>query len=295
MLVLLRMMIKTYFCAKLRNMEMDTTQIGGWVEKLIDLGLNYGPKLILGLVILFVGLKIINKVQLVVAKAMQVAGISDNLVPFLSSVVAVGLKVVLFLAVAGIMGFDTASFVAILAAASFAVGLALQGSLSNFAAGIILLIFRPYKTGQWIEVCDKFGRVEEIQIFNTIMITPGNKTLIIPNGQVVDNIVTNFSERGYVRLELAVSMPYGEDFPKVQAIILDVLRNTTGVLSEPEPSVGIETFDSHNIVLTVRPYVAPDDYWPVTFDVNQRIKNAFHQQHIQVAYSEGIELGSIGA
>ena len=275
-------------------MEFDTSQIGGWMNTLVDLSLTYGPPLLLGLVILIVGLKVITKIHTLVAKAMQVAGISESLVPFLSSVVSVGLKIILFLAIASIIGINIASFVAILAAASFAVGLALQGSLSNFAAGIIILIFRPYKAGQWIEVCEKFGRVEEIQVFNTLIVTPGNKTLIIPNGQIVDNIVTNFSERGYVRIELSVSMPYGEDFPRVESIIMEVLRTTPGVLEEPAPSVGIETFDSHNIVLTVRPFVDPDDYWPVTFSVNRNIKAAFNRNNVQVSYSEGIELGPIG-
>ncbi|WP_020538718.1 mechanosensitive ion channel family protein [Lewinella cohaerens] len=275
-------------------MEFDTSQIEGWANTLIDLAFIYGPPLLLGLIILVVGLKVIAKIHKLVSKAMQVAGISESLVPFLSSVVSVGLKIVLFLAIASIIGINIASFVAILAAASFAVGLALQGSLSNFAAGIIILIFRPYKVDQWIEVCDKFGRVEEIQIFNTLIVTPGNKTLIIPNGQIVDNIVTNFSEKGHVRIELAVSMPYGEDFPRVEKIIMDVLQNTPGVLDEPAPTVGIETFDSHNIILTVRPYVNPDDYWPVTFDVNRNIKAAFNSHNVQVSYSEGIELGPIG-
>lgn len=273
---------------------MDTAQLEGWVNALIELAKTYGPPLLLGTVVLIIGLKLIRRIHTIVAKAMQVTGISESLVPFLSSVVSVGLKIVLFLAVAGIVGIDTASFVAILAAASFAVGLALQGSLSNFAAGIIILIFRPYKVDQWIEVCDKFGRVEEIQIFNTLIVTPGNKTLIIPNGQIVDNIVTNYSEKGHVRIELSVTMPYGEDFPRVEAIILEVLRNTPGVLEEPAPAVGIETFDSHNIILTVRPYVDPNDYWPVTFAVNQSIKAAFNRNDVQVAYSEGVELGPIG-
>ncbi|MEL6972722.1 MAG: mechanosensitive ion channel family protein [Bacteroidota bacterium] len=274
--------------------DMDTDQLQGWMQTLVELVTNYGPPLLLAIILLVVGLKIIGRVERVAAKGLAAAGISDSLVPFLSSLIGVGLKVLLFLAVAGIVGIDTASFVAVLAAAGFAVGLALQGSLSNFAAGIIILIFRPYKVGQWIEVSDRFGRVEEIQIFNTILITPGNKTLIIPNGQVVDNIVTNFSERGYVRLELAVTMPYGEDFPRVKEIIFDVLRDTPNVLSEPEPEVGIETFDTHSIILTVRPYVEPDHYWPVTFDVHQRIKTAFSSNKIQVSYSEGIELGAIG-
>ena len=121
-----------------------------------------------------------------------------------------------------------------------------------------------------------------------------DRTLIIPNGQVVDNIVTNFSEKGCVRLELQVTMPYKEDFPKVQSIIMSVMQSMPGVLQTPEPSVGIDTFDSHSIVLAVRPYVNPEDYWPVTYELNQRIKTAFHQNGIQVAYSEGIELGAIG-
>lgn len=275
-------------------MQLDTAQVGKWMDIVVAMALKHGPPLIIGIVLLVIGMKVIAKVQVVTAKAMRVAGINESLVPFLSAVVGVGLKIVLFLAVAGIVGIDTASFVAILAAASFAVGLALQGSLSNFAAGIIILIFRPFKVGQWIEVSDKFGRVDEIQVFNTLIVTPSNKTLIIPNSQVVDNIVTNFSERGYVRLDINVSMPYGEEFPKVQTIIMDVLRTTPGVMPQPEPTVGIETFDSHSIVLAVRPYVLPDDYWPVTFEVNKRIKAAFHQNNIQVAYSEGVELGPIG-
>ena len=275
-------------------MKFDTEQIEGWLNTLMEMVLKHGPPLLIGILVLVIGLKVIARLRRLVTRSMELAGISANLLPFLSSVVAVGMKIVLFLAVAGIVGIDVAAFVAVLAAAGFAVGLALQGSLGNFAAGIIILIFRPYKVDQWIEVADKFGRVAEIQIFNTIMITPGNKTLIIPNGQIIDNIVTNYSEKGYVRLELAVTMPYGEDFPRVERIILDVLRATPGVLAEPAPNVGIETFDSHGIVLTVRPYVEPDSYWPVTFAVNRGIKAAFHRHDVRVAYSEGIELGEIG-
>lgn len=275
-------------------MNVDTAQLANWVDKIADLGLQYGPPLLLGILLLVVGLKVIARIQKIVTKALKAAKLNESLVPFFSSVVSIGLKILLFLAIAGIIGIDTASFVAVLAAASFAVGLALQGSLANFAAGIVILVFRPYKKDDWIEVNDKFGKVEEIQIFNTIMVTPGRKTLIIPNGQIVDNIVTNFSEKGKVRLELNITMPYGESFPKVKDIILDVLNTTEGVLKEPAADVGIETFDSHNVVLTVRPYVLPDDYWKVTFDVNERMKTAFSSNNIKVAYSEGVELGPIG-
>ena len=275
-------------------MNIDTAELTGWMGKLTEMVMEYAPKLALAILLLVVGIKIINRLAGLVAKAMERAGMAKTIVPFISSSVGIALKVLLFFSIAGIVGIDTASFVAVLAAAGFAIGLALQGSLSNFAAGIIILLFRPYKIGDWIEVGEKFGKVEEIQIFNTIMVTPGQKTLIIPNGQVVDNIVTNFSEKGQVRLELAVTMPYDESFPRVQDIILEVLRHTPGVLTDPEPEVGIESFDSHSIILTVRPYVKPDDYWPVTFEVNARIKAAFYEHHVKVAYSEGVEMGNIG-
>ena len=181
-----------------------------------------------------------------------------------------------------------------MAAAGFAVGLALQGFLGNFASGITIVFFKPYKVDDWVEISDKFGKVKSIQIFNTIIVTPGNKTLIIPNGQVTDNIITNFSELGYIKLELEVVMPYEESFPKVKKIIREVLDTTPKILKEPEPEIGIVTYDSHSIVLGVRPYIVADDYWDVTYAVYERIKNAFSKNNIQVAYSEGVELGNIG-
>jgi small conductance mechanosensitive channel len=162
-----------------------------------------------------IGFKIVNKLASIVGKALTKAGISENIQPFLTSILGISLKVLIIFSVAGIIGIETASFVAVLAAAGFAVGLALQGSLSNFAAGIIILIFKPYKVNDWIEVQDKFGKVEEIQIFNTTIVTPGRKTLIIPNGQVVESIVTNYSKKGHIRMELQVTMPYEESYPKV--------------------------------------------------------------------------------
>ena len=276
-------------------MEEQLQEVSGWMNKLTEMVMEYLPKLALAIVVLIVGIKVINKLASIARIAMEKAGLSNNITPFLSSILGISLKVLLCFSIAGMVGIETASFVAVLAAAGFAVGFALQGSLSNFAAGIIILIFRPYKAGDWIEVNEKFGKVEEIQIFNTIIVTPGSKTLIIPNGQVVDSIVTNFSEKGFIRVELNVTMPYAESFPKVKEIIMGVLKDIPHVLEDPEPEIGIETFDSHSIVLAVRPYTHPDNYWEVTFSAHERIKAAFHQHGIQVAYSEGVEMGSIGS
>ncbi len=265
-----------------------------YIEKITAMVIEYAPKLALALVVLIIGLKIINRLSDLMGKAMAKAGISQNILPFLKSMVGISLKVLLVFSVAGIVGIETTSFVAVLAAAGFAVGLALQGSLGNFAAGIIILLFRPYKVDDWIELQDKFGKVEEIQIFNTLIVTPGQKTLIIPNGQVVESIVTNYSRKGFIRIELNVTMPYEESFPKVKQIILDELATIPKILNDPKPEIGIETYDSHNLSITVRPYVIPDDYWEVTFLVHEKIKAAFHRHQIRVAYSEGVEMGTIG-
>ncbi|MEM8610351.1 MAG: mechanosensitive ion channel [Myxococcota bacterium] len=245
-------------------------------------------------ILLVVGFWVIKRVRRIAEVALDRAGFERAIVSFLLSFLDIALKVFLLLMVAGIVGIDTAALVGVLAAAGFAVGLALQGSLSNFAAGILILVFKPYKVADWISVEDQFGRVEAIQIFSTIIATPGLKTLVIPNAKVIDGILTNFSKKGRVRLELNVTMPYSESFPKVEALIQQVLATTPGVLTDPTPEVGIEAFDSHSVVLAVRPYVEPDDYWPVTFEVHRRIKHVFSEAGVEVAYSEGVELGKIG-
>lgn len=269
----------------------DFSQWSDWIKEGL---ISYIPDFLLAIIVLLIGLWVIKRLTSFLKKVLLRAGIPTDIVPSLASFIDIVAKIALVFVVAGMVGIETTSFVAIFAAAGFAVGMALQGSLGNFAAGVLILLFKPYRISDWIEVEDRFGQVEEIQIFNTIIVTPGNKTIIIPNGQVIENIVTNFSTKGHIRLELSVTMPYAESFPKVKKVILDTLQNIPYVLQDPEPQVGIETYDSHSIVITIRPFVNPDDYWDVTFSIHEQIKNAFHQHGIKVAYSEGIELGEIG-
>ena len=269
-------------------------QVNTYMQKIIEMIIEFAPTFLLAIAVVVIGFWIAKKMVTLLEKALVKANLSQDIVPFICSMANVLLKVIILLSAAGIVGIETASLVAVLAAAGFAVGMALQGSLGNFAAGIIVLIFKPYKVGDWIEVAEKFGQVEEIQIFSTIIGTPGRKTLIIPNGQVIEDVVTNFSKKGFIRIELNVSMPYAESFPKVRTIILDAIKDVPNVMKEPTPEVGIETYDSHNIILTVRPYTQPDHYWQVTFDAYEAIKAAFNENNVQVAYSEGIELGKIG-
>ncbi len=256
--------------------------------------INYGPKILGAIIILIIGLRILKFINKIVSKNIAKTGLAPEISGFIATLVDILLKAFLFLSVAGIVGVDTASLIAVLAAASFAVGLALQGSLSNFAAGILILIFKPYKVGDYVEMQEKFGQVMQIQIFNTILETPGNKTLIVPNAMVIEGIISNISQKGNIRLELEVTMPYSEDWTKVKAIIQEVLEKHDRVMKEPEIELGILSYDSHNIIIAVRPYVLPEDYWDAKFEIYAEIKRAFHENNVQVAYSEGVEIGNIG-
>lgn len=274
---------------------MDTETLQKYLETAGNMVIEYAPKAFMALLILVIGIRIINKLVDLTVNAMMKRGIGEDLTPFLGSVVGIGLKILLVFTVAGVLGIDVGSFVAILAAASFAVGLALQGSLSNFASGILVILFRPYKVGDWIQIQGEFfGKVEEIQIFNTILVTPGRKTLIVPNGEITSGVVTNYSRLGHIRLELTLLMAYEESFPHLRAVIQEALSHLSIIKHDPAPEVGIESYDTHNIVVAIRPYVDPDDYWEATFKVNECIKAAMSAKGIKMAYSEGVELGAIG-
>ena len=274
---------------------MDWWEKGNeYLQVAIDKAIFYLPRIILAGIILWIGFKVVRKLVQMVGTALKRTGFSETLRPFLSSTVSVILKGAVLFAIASILGADLTGLVAILAAAGFAIGMALQGSLGNFASGILILTLKPYKVGDWIQVEDKFGRVVEIGIFSTDVLTPGNKILIIPNSMITDSVVTNFSEKGMIRLELAVTMPYEESFPRVKKIIEDTLNGVPNILENPKPEIGIENFDSHSVQLIVRPYVRPDDFWEVTFSANRAIKKSFSENSVKVAYSEGVEIGQIG-
>ncbi len=273
---------------------MNEEKLNLYYDKVIDFAVTFAPKLAGAILILLIGLWLVKKLNKLLTLSLERASLSKDVTPFLVSFAGIAMKIIVLLAAAGVVGIETTSIFGILAAAGFAVGFALQGSLSNFAAGILIMVFKPYKVDDMVEVNGKFGKVVEIHIFNTILTTPGLKTLIIPNGKVIDDTITNFSAKGAIRVELNVSMPYLESFPKVKQVILDALGAVPLVLKSPAPEIGIERFDSHNILLAVRPYVKPDDYWQGIFEVHKAVKSAFHDHNIHVAYSEGIEMGAIG-
>lgn len=267
---------------------------GQYTTLAMDWAIKEMPGFLMAIGVLFIGLWVIKKLVVVLAHTLQRSGFTSEIISFLVTLATIGLKVLLIISVAGMVGVNTAAFVGVLAAASLAVGFALQGSLGNFAAGIIIVTFKPYKLHDWIEVKEKFGKVQDIQIFSTVVVTPGNKTLVIPNGEVINGIITNFSKRGSIRLELKILLPYSEDFPATKALIMNELMSMDSILKEPVPEIGIEEFGETNLIIAVRPYVLPDDYWKVYYEVMSNIKSLYHKHNIGVAFQDGIELGKVG-
>ncbi len=274
-------------------MKTENITLEKIINTITEKGFEYMPKMLISILVLWLGFKLIGKLLRFVDKSFSNV-FDDTIRPFIISLIGFVLKGILILVLAGFIGFDLAGLLGLFAAIAFAVGMALQGSLGNFASGILILTFKPYRVGEWIDLDGKFGVVENIGIFSTIIESPGRKTLIIPNSKVTEGIVTNYSKKGMVRLEIGVKMPYSEDFPKVQEIINEALGNVENILEEPKTEIGIENFDSHSISLTIRPYVKPENFWKVTFDTYKAVKKAFSENNIQVAYSEGVEMGSIG-
>ena len=262
---------------------------------LMDWAVTFLPKLFLALIILWIGFKIVNKLSSIIGIGLEKADLGIEITEFLKSIISMVLKIIVIGISASIIGIKMTALIGLLGAAVFAIGMAMQGFMGNFASGLTILFLKPYKVGDLVSIDENFGKVTSIQIFNTTLQTPGDKTLIIPNGQVTDNVITNFSSIGNIRLELNVSMPYEESFPKVKEVIYKALKESHYVKWDREPLIGIETYDSHNIVLAIRPYVDPNDYWDARFNIYGLVKQAFNQNDIKAAYSEGVELGPIGA
>lgn len=250
--------------------------------------LAWSPKIIGGILVLVIGFWIVNIITNVVAKSMKKSKLDADLIPFLRSMVSVLLKILVVLTAAGVVGIEITAFAALLAGAGLAIGAAMSGTLSHFASGVMILIFKPYKIGDLVNLQDNLGTVKEIQIFNTIIETLDNKMVIIPNGIATSGVMTNLSATGKLRVDLKVTMPYEEDFDKVKAIIREALNKVTDRLPD-EPTIEINHFGDHGAVLDVRPYATDAKYWDVYYGAYREIKLALGNAGIRVPYPVELE------
>lgn len=269
-------------------MTFSTDQIQSYVDQFTSLAIGYLPKIALALVVLFVGLKLAKTLTKTFSKVLVNRKIDESLIPFLSSIVSVLLKAMVVLTVMSMVGIEVTSFVAVLGAASLAIGLALQGSLSNFAGGVMILLFRPFKVGDVLEAQGVIGSVHSIQVFNTILKTVDNKTIILPNGPLATSSMINYSTEETRVVEWVFGIGYNDDIDQAKSVIEKVVFEDDRVLDEKEEGyfINVAELADSSVNIKVRARVKSDDYWGVFFDKNEAIKKAFDAANISIPFPQ---------
>lgn len=248
---------------------------------------NYGFNLVAAILTLIIGLWVVKRLSNFVRKQLEKSKIDDSLVPFLSSLHNVLLKTILVITVLSTLGIEMTSLVAILGAAGLAVGMALSGTLQNFAGGVMILIFKPFKVGDYINAQGHSGSVKEIQIFNTILTTPDNKTIIIPNGGLSTSSMTNFSAQDKRRVDWTFGVGYGDDIKLTKEILLKLANDDSRILNDPaEPFVALSELADSSVNFVLRCWVNPKDYWPVYFEMNENVYNSFKEAGLNIPYPQ---------
>ncbi len=248
--------------------------------------MEYMPKIIMALLVLFIGLWVIKKVMLLLNKLMTKRAIEASLQSFLTSLISISLKVLLIITVLSQVGVETTSIIAALGAASLAVGLALQGSLSNFAGGALILFFKPFKVGDLIKTQGEIGEVKEIQILVTKLSVAGNKTAIIPNGPLANGNIINYSQDGKLRVDITIGISYNADIKKARKVLMDVMYAHPDLLNEPKPTVNVSDLGDSAVILLLRPWTVPDKYWRVYYDVLEHAKEALDKEGIAIPFPQ---------
>jgi small conductance mechanosensitive channel len=262
---------------------MNTDQI---LEKLTGILVEYGPKLLGAVVVLVLGSWVINLIMRGIRKMMDRSSMDDSLKPFLRSLTRNLLRALLFISVLGMVGIEMTSFIAILGAAGLAIGLALSGTLQNFAGGVMILLFKPFKVGDYIDAQGYSGSVKEIQIFNTILKTPDNKTIIIPNGGLATGSMTNFSTEETRRVDWTFGIAYGDDADKAKQVIRKLVDQDQRIMKDPEVFIALSELGDSSVNFVVRAWAKTSDYWGVFFDMNEKVYKTFEKEGLNIPFPQ---------
>ncbi len=255
------------------------TSIGRYLDK-------KWPAVLGAVIILIVGRWLAKFVSKLISEALIKAKVDPTLANFIKHLCRIAILVFVVIAAMGVIGIDTASFAVVVGAAGLAIGLALQGSLSNFAAGVLLVIFKPFKVGDFVELAGKMGTVKEIQIFNTILNSPDNVRVIIPNGQVTGTNIMNFTVNGTRRIDLVIGVSYEDDLKKTHDVIEKIVTSDDRILKEPAYTIAVSELADSSVNFVVRPWVNAADYWAVRFDLIEKIKIALDKNGITIPFPQ---------
>jgi small conductance mechanosensitive channel len=258
---------------------------GLW-EKLVEWSALYGTKVIGAIAILIIGRIVVGIVARMIKRLMRKAGVDETLTKFTVSLTRIALMVFVILAALSTLGVQTTSFIAVIGAAGLAVGFALQGSLSNFASGVMLVIFRPFRVGDFVEAGGIAGTAEAVQIFHTVLKTPDNKKVIIPNNSITGSNIINYSAKDERRIDLVFGIGYGDDLKKAKGILERILAEDARVQKDPAPVVAVSELGDSSVNFVVRPWVKTGDYWNVYWDITERVKLTFDAEGISIPFPQ---------
>ena len=257
-----------------------STKLEGALVSLIEHASQLGLTILKALIVFLVGRLVINLLNKLVRRILSKRDIDPSVKTFVASLVNVSLTILLIISVVGALGVQTASFAALLASAGVAIGMALSGNLSNFAGGLIILLFKPYKVGDYIEALNEGGTVREIQMFHTVLQTPDNKIIYIPNGSLSSGVVVNYSREETRRVDWVYGVEYDTDFERVKQVVESVLARDARILADPAPSIALKELADSSVNVVVRVWVKSADYWGVYFDINKEIYATFNKEGI---------------
>lgn len=263
------------------NVSLDV-----FLAKMIDLGISVGSKILLAIVVFLVGRWIVRRLNKLLAKILEKRHVEASLSTFVKSLVNITLTLLLIIVVIGVLGIETSSFIALFASAGVAIGMALSGTLQNFAGGVMILLFKPFKVGDTIEAQGQTGTVREIQIFNTILATPDNKIIIIPNGGLSTGLMKNYSKEATRRVDWEFGIAYGDDYTKAKAVIARLLDADGRVLKDPAYFIALTSLGESSVNIVVRAWVNAGDYWGVYFDMNEKVYKTFAEENLNIPFPQ---------
>lgn len=269
----------------MENLDKTNEQVQELLQTFYTMCVTYGPQVVLAIVTLIVGLWIINKFTRTLNTNLT-SKVDATLGQFVASILSIILKMVLLISVASMIGIETTSFIAVLGAAGLAVGLALQGSLANFAGGVVILLFKPFKVGDVIEAQGYIGSVASIQIFNTILKTGDNRVVIIPNGSLSSSSMVNINQESTRRVDLSFGIGYGDNIDQAKTVLNTLAKSDDRVLKDPAPMIVVSELADSSVNFTVRLWVNTSDYWGVYFAMQENVKKEFDAQGISIPFPQ---------
>ena len=256
------------------------------INQITEMAIAYAPKVILAIITLIIGFQIVKWICKKLDQWMSHKGVEPSLQKFLHSLLSVGLKVLVLFSVAGMLGIKTTAFIAIFSALAFAIGLALQGNLAHFASGVLILLFKPYKVGDLVELSGHTGVVEEIQVFNTVILKLDNKKVIIPNGTVTSNPIVNISGQGELRVDMTFGVGYGSSIDETRKVIEQVVGSCPQVLKEKPVDIFVGELADSSVNFVVRPWCKSEHYWDVYFYVHEQMKKKLDAANIEIPFPQ---------